>query len=390
MHRRRKGSARWRRRIVTLVLASLALPIIAPSAQADPLDDLKRAQDALDHLQTERDEISNAYAQTVSEAQEAQLLLQRGQAELAIAQNHLVDVQARLRQSEEALAAVEAELKVAEEEFARRQRMLHTRVRALNEEGRVRYVDVLFGSNSFSDFISRLAVLRVIVTQDAELFKAIRHERQVLRDKRAEAVALRDELANLRALAQVRALEVQEKVEETNRYASLLEQQRRSLLARHEEMDRDEERLREMVAQAQRELARQSGEFKPIWPVRKPFLTDYFHMRWHPITGEYRMHNGIDLDARIGDPIAAVDDGWVLTAGPNGTYGNLVVLDHGNGISTWYAHLSEIDVWVGQEVKVGQQLGKAGNTGWSTGPHLHFEIRKDGTPVDPLDYLPRL
>lgn len=390
MHRRRKGAARWRRRILAVVLASLTLPVLAPSVQADPLEDLRKAQDALDKLEAERSEVSNAYARTVSEATETQLLLQRGQAELAIAQNHLVDVQARLKQSEEALVKVEAELTVAEQEFERRQRMLHTRVRALNEEGRVKYIEVLFGSTNFSDFISRLSVLRVIVTQDVELFQAIRQERHVLREKRAEALAIRDELANLRALAQVRALEVQEKVTETNRYAAVLEQQRRSLLARHEEMDRDEERLQEMVAQAQRELARQSGEFHPIWPMRRVVLTDYFQMRWHPITGEYRMHNGIDLGAQTGDPILSADDGWVLTAGSNGTYGNLVVVDHGNGVSTWYAHLSEIDVWVGQEVKVGQQLGKAGSTGWSTGPHLHFEVRIDGKAVDPLDYLPKL
>lgn len=390
MHHRRKGGARWRRRMLAAVLAALTLPALAPSAQADPLEDLQRAQEALDQLEAERSEVSNAYARTTAEAKETQLLLQRGQAELAIAQNHLVDAQARLKQSEEALVKVEAELEAARVEFERRQQMLHTRVRALNEEGRVRYLDVLFGATSFSDFLSRLETLRVIVAQDAELFKEIRLERLALQEKRDEAVALRDELANLRALAQVRTLEVQAKVEETNRYAAALEQQRRSLLARHAEMDRDEERLQEMVAQAQRELARQSGEFRPIWPVRRPVLTDYFAMRWHPITGEYRMHNGIDLGATTGDPIMAADDGWVLTAGANGTYGNLVVVDHGNGVSTWYAHLSAIDVWVGQEVKVGQELGKAGSTGWSTGPHLHFEIRMEGKAVDPLDYLPPL
>ena len=118
-----------------------------------------------------------------------------------------------------------------------------------------------------------------------------------------------------------------------------------------------------------------------IWPLRGR-ITSGFGWRWG------RMHNGIDIWARTGDPIAAARSGRVTFAGWNGGYGNLIIISHGSGVETRYAHLSRINVSVGQQVASGQVIGRAGSTGFSTGPHLHFEIRMNGTPVDPRRYLP--
>lgn len=389
MHRARRGLARWHKALLVLTLAAFLVPVAVPSAHADPWADLKKAQEELDKLQNQKTAVDNAYANTQSEARQTQLTLQKVQAELAIAQNTLAELQARLKQSEEALVKAEAELEQATKEFERRQRLLNTRVRALNEEGPVRYLDVLFGSTSFADFISRMGMLKVIVTRDAELFKSIRLEKQALHERQTMAKARRDELADLRAQAQVRAAEVQAKLAETQQHAATLEQLKRNLLSRMDEMDRQEEALQNLVVDAQRAIARSSGKFSPIWPIRRIELTDTFGMRWHPIIGGYRAHNGIDLSANTGEPILAADDGWVIIAGYNGSFGNLVVVDHGGGVSTWYAHMSRINAWVGQQVKAGHQIGAVGSTGWSTGPHLHFEIRVNGKPVNPMDYLPR-
>jgi murein DD-endopeptidase MepM/ murein hydrolase activator NlpD len=118
--------------------------------------------------------------------------------------------------------------------------------------------------------------------------------------------------------------------------------------------------------------------------VRK---TSGFGWRSDPIHGAKKFHHGIDVGAPIGTPIRAGRAGTVLTAGPAGTYGNLVVLDHGNGVTSRYAHCSALDVVKGQVVAAGEQVGRVGSTGRSTGPHLHFEVRNNGTAVDPSSWL---
>jgi len=126
-----------------------------------------------------------------------------------------------------------------------------------------------------------------------------------------------------------------------------------------------------------------------MWPIPVNGPIGHFGMRKHPIFGDVRMHTGIDIDAKMGAPIMAAGDGFVGFVGQLGGYGNLVILSHGNGITTFYAHMSRFGCSKGQQVKKGQVIGYIGSTGWSTGPHLHFEYRVNDKPMNPLSYLPR-
>jgi murein DD-endopeptidase MepM/ murein hydrolase activator NlpD len=116
-------------------------------------------------------------------------------------------------------------------------------------------------------------------------------------------------------------------------------------------------------------------------------ITSGFGYRIHPIFHLRRLHTGVDFDCNLGDPIRAAAPGTVIEAGWRGGYGKCVIIDHGGGIATLYAHQSTILVSIGQEVARGQVIGKVGSTGYSTGPHLHFEVRVNGSPVDPMGYL---
>ena len=122
-------------------------------------------------------------------------------------------------------------------------------------------------------------------------------------------------------------------------------------------------------------------------PVRANAVSSSFGTRWHPLLGGYRFHAGIDLAAPMGTPIIATSPGTVATAGWCGGYGMCVTIDHGVGYFTLYGHLSRVDVAPGQRVSSGQELGLVGSTGNSTGPHLHYEVRISGNPVDPIPYL---
>ena len=124
------------------------------------------------------------------------------------------------------------------------------------------------------------------------------------------------------------------------------------------------------------------------WPVPGyTRITSKYAMRVHPITGQYKLHTGVDIGAPMGANFVAANDGTVVKAGMNAAYGNMVIIDHGGGISTLYAHGSEILVEVGQTVKRGDAVLKVGSTGYSTGPHAHFEVRINGVTTDPLPYI---
>jgi murein DD-endopeptidase MepM/ murein hydrolase activator NlpD len=131
-----------------------------------------------------------------------------------------------------------------------------------------------------------------------------------------------------------------------------------------------------------------AGHIHGDWarPVNGP-LTSRYGMRRHPILGERRMHTGSDLAAGYGSPIRAARNGRVLWSGWKKAYGNTIIIDHGDGVSTLYGHASRLGVRPGQPIKAGEYIGNVGSTGWSTGPHLHFEVRKNGQPVNPARYL---
>ena len=123
-----------------------------------------------------------------------------------------------------------------------------------------------------------------------------------------------------------------------------------------------------------------------MWPAVGHGISSPFGYRIHPITGQYKLHTGVDINVGYGTPVYAADGGTVILAGWNGGYGNCIVINHGNGLTTLYGHLSSINVSVGQSVGRGQTIGLVGSTGNSTGPHLHWEVAVNGQRVNPLNY----
>ena len=147
----------------------------------------------------------------------------------------------------------------------------------------------------------------------------------------------------------------------------------------------------ESTALTQLILGRQTDEGTTPGSISMPIpgatITSSFGPRVHPVYGTTRMHNGIDFRGATGTPIQAAADGTVLFSGVRGGYGNAIVIDHGGHLSTLYGHQSQLLVAYGETVSRGQVIGRVGSTGLSTGPHLHFEVRLNGTPVNPLNYL---
>jgi murein DD-endopeptidase MepM/ murein hydrolase activator NlpD len=287
-------------------------------------------------------------------------------------------------------------------QFLRRQHAeavdrLNDRIVAVYESGRISTVDVLLSAASFGDLVSRLDYVKQITAQDRRIAQSVGRAKDRMRVAQARTTVTRRKVAAVRRAVAIRTQQTRAiKGELVAQEATLSETrgQKRATLASVEQQRREYLHEVEALAQVSAQLASRiqasqgSLSATPVrpsggglmWPVSGP-VTSPFGWRWG------RMHEGIDIAVPTGTPVHAAAAGRVIIAGWMGGYGNLIVIDHGGGLSTAYGHNSSFAVGVGASVSQGQVVAYAGSTGNSTGPHVHFEVRVNGAPVDPLGYL---
>ena len=264
--------------------------------------------------------------------------------------------------------------------------------------GRLRYADVVLGGDDLPDVAHAVAYAEVVMRERQQAVRSVAEQRAAavaareqvdtqrneVSDRRAALAAERDRLAGL--VSQRREL-LDRLTAEADRQEALLagiESDRAAAQALVAALEDDSRRLAD-------DLRRQAGngvvsaEYGLTWPAEGP-VTSPFGWRTHPISGAKKLHEGVDIGAASGAEIRAATDGIVVSAGWRGGYGNAVVIDHGNGLATLYAHQSSLAVAAGERVAAGQVVGYVGATGYVTGPHLHYEVRSNGAPVDPQTY----
>nr|WP_092074358.1 M23 family metallopeptidase [Dendrosporobacter quercicolus]NSL49262.1 peptidoglycan DD-metalloendopeptidase family protein [Dendrosporobacter quercicolus DSM 1736]SDM89902.1 Septal ring factor EnvC, activator of murein hydrolases AmiA and AmiB [Dendrosporobacter quercicolus] len=297
-------------------------------------------------------------------------------------------IQSRLAYTEQQIELNGQILAKAEENLNERTQILNKRMRDIYENGQLSYLDVLLGSNDFNDFTTRMELLKRVVNQDVVLVARVKAERELVLQKRAELT---------RDYALVAALH--KEAEEKQRMIEARKNQQEDVLAAamnerdvaenaYQELMETSRQIEDMLRRSQIGSGGAPGSTGSLlWPAAGP-ITSQFGWRTHPIFGTQRYHSGIDIGADYGDNVSAADGGVVIYADWMGGYGKAVIIDHGGGISTLYAHNSELLVGVGEQVRKGQSIARVGSTGYSTGPHLHFEVRENGAPVSPLGYLP--
>ena len=310
---------------------------------------------------------------------------------LAQTRARLAASKAHLEQARAQQAAVAKALLASQKKLEARELTLGRRMAANYRQGPVRYASVLLGSRSMGEMVSRAHVVRTIVSYDAQLIAGIKASRLEVMRWKQESDAKAVEIARV-----TRELGVREDAvtQETIRQRQVLAEAKQRRAEFEQELD-------EIQADSSSIAARiRALEETPIGRVRRltPFLGKFirpvdgaivsgFGMRFHPILHRSRLHAGIDLAAGTGTPIASAAEGVVVFSGTMNGYGNVVVVDHGGGVSTLYAHCSARLVAEGQNVAKGQIIARVGATGLATGPHLHFEVRRNGTPVDPMGAL---
>jgi murein DD-endopeptidase MepM/ murein hydrolase activator NlpD len=261
-----------------------------------------------------------------------------------------------------------------------------------------RFVEYVLSANSFSELTGRARFGKHILNGTVAAIEKLHDESALVEHTRLKLEQKKLELKDL---------EVKQKVEQ-ERFTKLADISRQQLIQIESNQKYTQDQLKrieksidddkakttwllkriaeeEEKERRRRKLAAYTGKY--MWPVNGPLVSP-FGMRMHPILRYTKFHEGIDIDARMGTPIVAAGDGLVNYVGWLGGYGNLVIVSHGNGLRTFYGHMSRFGCSVNQEVKKGQIIGYIGSTGLSTGPHLHLEFRQDTIPQNPIKYLP--
>lgn len=325
------------------------------------------------------------------------------QRDLDTATAELKQVQAERIQLDKDIIKTEAELKAAQARLQSREKVFYKRVRDIYINGRLSYLDVVVGSKDFSDFANRMEMLKRILQSDMDLINTIKTEREEIASKKAKLEEDRAKVLELEKVAQEKQNLINQKKAERQAVLERAMNDRDTAERAYNELMASSASITAMLQQRAAERAAATaaaasqggsgggatwvqGTGQLAAPVVAPITSD-FGWRIHPIYGTRRLHAGTDFGVDEGTPVHAADGGVVVEAGWVSGYGYTVIIDHGNGMSTLYAHNSDVAVSPGQTVSKGQVVSYSGNTGGSTGPHLHFEVRINGEPTDPMGYL---
>ena len=348
-------------------------------------------------LHTQQEELQNQINEATGQLENVQDELsenlqqvQKLDERIANSQSELDELNTKIAELQTSIDEVGERLKEAEDRYNRQQEILETRLVAMYEAGETNYLDVILSSRSISDFLSNYFLITELAGYETDLLDDMEEQKEKIDKEKKDLDDTQQELATIKAnqTKTAKVLENTKSVREN--FISKLSDEEKNIQTQIDEYNRQFEEINnEILALALEGLDTQyiGGVF--AWPTPGyTRITSKYGMRTHPITGVYKLHTGVDIGAPMGASFVAANDGIVVKAGYNGAYGNMVIIDHGGGIQTLYAHGSEIMVKVGDVVKKGETVVlKVGSTGYSTGAHAHFEVRLNGVVTDPMPYI---
>ena len=387
-------------------VVSEAIPVPAYAVTQSQIDELKEQRNVIRAQRQEKQAIVEAL-----EAEKADVVAQK---QAMDERNMYTLQQIQLNNQEielydEMIAEKAAELEEAQRLENEQLERYRARVRAMEENGGYNILAIISKSDSFSDMLTAMDDVGEIMESDRQLEDAYIAARENTESVKADYEDTRAELEELKAQLKAEQEELEKDIEEAIQIILDLENDLENRQAEYDAImaaeDAANATIDKLVAELEAQRAAEaaaaaaaaggssgggsanaSGSF--LWPVASyVYVSSRFGLRVHPITGKTKNHTGIDIASNQGTAVYASDGGSVTLAGWNGGYGNCIMIDHGNGYVTLYGHLSSISVSVGQTVSQGATIGAVGSTGNSTGPHLHFEVLKNGTRIDPEQFF---
>ena len=348
-------------------------------------------------LHTQQQELQNQINEATGQLEDVQDELsenlqqvQKLDERITNSQTELNELNTKITELQTSIDEVSGRLKTAEDRYNRQQEILETRLVAMYEAGETNYLDVILSSRSISDFLSNYFLITELAGYETDLLDEMEEQKDEIDKEKKNLDETQQQLATIKA-NQTKTAKVLENTKSVRQnFINKLTDEEKNIQTQIDEYNRQFEEINnEILALALEGLDTQyiGGVF--AWPVPGyTRITSKYGMRTHPITGVYKLHTGVDIGAPMGASFVAANDGIVVKAGYNGAYGNMVIIDHGGGVQTLYAHGSEIMVKVGDVVKKGETVVlKVGSTGYSTGAHAHFEVRLNGVVTDPMPYI---
>ncbi len=374
-------------RLLSIFLAVVFLVGVILPAYADELDEQRRQLDNMNRqIMEQRSKVNQA------KKQENSIMGQIRNIETNIinTEKQITSLDSRISFLEDSIEVTSKEIKAKEKKLSAQSEVLSQRLVHIYEEGgNVSYLEVLLSATDISDFLTRYDLLNCIVSEDVKLIEKINRDRKELALKKSELEIQQRELVAAQNSCELKKDELDGQKGDKQKILSNIKQEKEACERALYELEQASLQLQEIIRRAQ---AGSSGEALGTgtytWPAPGyRHITSPYGMRMHPILNQRKLHTGMDIEAPMGATIVAADAGTVIYAGWMNGYGQVIVIDHGNDMSTLYAHQSSFLVGNGAAVSQGQAIGKVGSTGWSTGPHLHFEVRVNGSPVDPSGYV---
>jgi murein DD-endopeptidase MepM/ murein hydrolase activator NlpD len=392
--------------VFSLLLTSFWVTGLAVPSRAVPSDSnlyladlyLAEATESIEDLQQQQKTIDQQRSGVQQEQERLQTQEKSAQEQLGGLQTRIQATAAQISENEKKLQTANDRLKdlqkklaIAEANYQDKQFAMVARLRYWQRQKGNQGWAVLLQSENLNEFLDRRYQLRLMYEADRKILADLRQDADDLEKQRRGVESQKNQIALITQELQTQKADYQAQAETQQELIKRLQADRRALEAAEEQLAKDSENLATLIQQRLAEQARQN-KTAPYSTGAMGYpsggsITSGFGYRVHPVLGYSRFHAGLDFGADYGSPIWAAKGGVVLFAGWYGGYGQAVVVDHGGGITTLYGHASELYVSEGQTVQRGQLIAAIGSTGLSTGPHLHFEVRANGEPIDPLNYL---
>ncbi len=370
--------------VVIVFIIAAALPLTSILVNATNVSDLEQQiKDSQSKKENIRNDIESSKNQKNSILDEIRAF----DAQIEILKNEIEEMNKKIAQDDAVIEEVQKKLDEAIIMADNQYEAYKERIRVMYENGSSNYFEILLKADSFSDFLNKYEIVKQISEYDSNMLDKLNKTRQEIEDNKAQLEAVKAEKVEKVNALNVSKQNVEAKSREKDAMVARLDNDIKSLEKKLAQQDAEENAIRAQIARLQGKDTTYSGG-SMVWPTPSSRnITSPYGTRFHPVLKYNRFHAGVDIGAGMGASVLAANSGKVITATYSSSYGNYVVIDHGGGISTLYAHGSQLLTSVGATVYAGQEIMKVGSTGISTGPHLHFEVLVNGKNTDPMGYF---
>ena len=379
-----KGKIRAKVTLWSVALAMVAAVMLTPFAKAATIDDW---QNQLNNKNKQKDQIQEELNQSKKDLEAAEKELNALDQKIYQAGVELNQLTGELNETKAEIVKGLEELEQLKKDIEKQNDDLNARLRSMYKNGDVGMLSVVFGSSSMSDVLTNMDMVQRIYNADAELLKSIQEQYDLVDAQNRKLEALKVQLEEQQAVIAEKksALEADEAEARARRNA--LQADADSLQKQYDAVKKEADSISETIKVLQSQNTQYIGGAM-CWPSQASTrITSPFGWRYLSLLGGRNYHTGVDIGAAGGTNILAANSGKVIKAGWNNSYGYMVMVDHGGGIVTLYAHSSKLLVKTGDVVTRGQAIALIGSTGMSTGNHLHFEVRVNGAYQNPLNYI---